>query len=119
MMLEPITFPMAICPWPERADAIDAASSGALVPNPTTVTPMTKAGTPQRTASRPELRTSSSAPETRMPIETTSQKRSTARRIWSLRTAAEFVRAVEALYWVRPGSGWPTPMIGSTHALDL
>ena len=76
MMLEPMTLPTAISPCPLVADAIEAASSGALVPNPTTVTPITKGETPILRARRAAPRTRSSAPKIRMPIDRMRMSRS-------------------------------------------
>ena len=41
-MFEPITFPMATSPIPRSADDTDTNNSGAEVPKPTMVKPITK-----------------------------------------------------------------------------
>jgi hypothetical protein len=51
-MFEPSTFPTASPPAPLSDAPIEAASSGALVPNATTVTPMKNGLTPRRRARR-------------------------------------------------------------------
>ena len=65
-MLLPTTLPRAMSAWPESAAPTLTASSGALVPNATTVSPTTSGEMPKPTASREAPRTSSSAPATRM-----------------------------------------------------
>ncbi len=50
-MLEPTTFPMAIPAAPARAACTETRSSGVEVPKPTTVSPMTRGGTRNLSAS--------------------------------------------------------------------
>ena len=66
-MLEPTTFPTAIDPAsgpPRSTSPTLTASSGALVPNATTVSPITTLDIPVRAARRAAPRTSASAPAT-------------------------------------------------------
>ncbi len=50
MMLLPTTLPRAMLPWPRRTAPRDTASSGALVPQATTVRPITSEERPKRRA---------------------------------------------------------------------
>ncbi|MEY4069228.1 MAG: hypothetical protein RLZZ332_1564 [Actinomycetota bacterium] len=70
-VLLPTTLPRATSALPERAPLIDTAISGALVPNATTVRPMTIGATPNLAATDEAPRTSHSAPNTKATIPTT------------------------------------------------
>jgi len=61
-MLLPTTFPRAISPLPDSADRVHTANSGALVPNATTVIPITRGVIPSAEARREAPLTSHSAP---------------------------------------------------------
>ncbi len=61
-MFEPSTFPTPSSPFPSRLAFTDANISGALVPNATTVTPMTNGLSPSLLAILAAPRMSSSAP---------------------------------------------------------
>jgi len=61
-ILEPTMLPIASCGTPARTASIAATSSGADVPKPTMVMPMTSGGTPITRARRTPPRTSSSPP---------------------------------------------------------
>ena len=63
-MLEPTTLPTARPVCPLNAEPTLTASSGALVPNATTVRPTTMGDRPNRTATRPAPLTNTSAPAT-------------------------------------------------------
>ena len=63
-MLEPTTFPMAISLLPFTAAVILTASSGALVPNATIVSPIIKDGIRRRLAIEEAPSTNQSAPFT-------------------------------------------------------
>jgi hypothetical protein len=64
-MLLPTTLPTARSVWPDSAAPTDTATSGALVPKATTVSPTTSGDRPNDSASFDAPRTSSSAPATR------------------------------------------------------
>ena len=72
-MLLPTTLPSAISLSPPAAAPMLTASSGALVPNATTVRPMITGESPLRAARRDDPRTSDSAPTTRATTPTTNQ----------------------------------------------
>jgi len=59
----PTTLPNAMSALPVQAEMALTAISGALVPNATTVSPMTTGDTPMRAASHTAPRTSNSAPK--------------------------------------------------------
>ncbi len=61
-MLEPTTFPTAMSPLPRSDARLLTTSSGADVPNATTVSPATTGVTPKRVARRTAPPTSHSAP---------------------------------------------------------
>ena len=61
-MLEPKTLPRLIAAWPSRAASTDTTSSGADVPQATTVRPMARELIPRRRASPALPPTSQSAP---------------------------------------------------------
>jgi hypothetical protein len=62
-MLEPTTLPTATSLAPESAASTDTTSSGALVPNATTVSPMASDETPRRMANADAPRISHSPPK--------------------------------------------------------
>lgn len=66
-MLLPTTLPTAMSVWPEVADCMDTANSGAPVPYATTVNPTTRGEIPNLRASFEAPRTRSSAPNTSAP----------------------------------------------------
>jgi len=72
-VLLPTTLPMATSALPLSAPLTDTAISGALVPNATTVRPITMGATPSLAAIEEAPRTSHSAPKTRQTSPATSQ----------------------------------------------
>ena len=61
-MFDPTTFPRLTFPHPRHAESMLTTSSGALVANATSVSPITSGGTPIARATRTPPRTSHSAP---------------------------------------------------------
>ncbi len=70
-MFDPTTLPIARSVSPRHDAPTLTASSGALVPNATTVNPITTGERPVRAARRAAPRTSASAPITSAPMPTT------------------------------------------------
>ena len=66
-MFDPIALPMAMPGLPCSAAIVDTRISGAEVPNPTTVSPISRGGTPRLRASAAAPMTKRSAPHTRRP----------------------------------------------------
>lgn len=71
---EPTTLSTAISPAPDNAALIETASSGALVPNATMVSPATRGLSPKRRPIAAPPRTSPSAPAARITNETKIRK---------------------------------------------
>jgi len=70
-MFEPTTLPTARSVSPRHDAPTLTASSGALVPNATTVRPITTGVSPVRAANRADPRTNASAPTTSAAMPTT------------------------------------------------
>src|SRR5690606_22793890 len=74
-MLLPTTFPREMSAWPRTDATTLTASSGALVPNATTVNPMTRGEMPMAAATRASPRASASAPTVRIARPATTRRR--------------------------------------------